>query len=474
MTVGTEKSRRSPTSPMPDRREVLLGASATGLSLFAGGRPAPAQSPAPDHTLRIAPVSFELAPGRTIRTFGYNGSVPGPVLRLREGRQVNVEIHNDTDVDDIVHWHGLIVPSVSDGAMEEGSPMIPRGGARTYTFTPRPTGTRWYHSHATAGTDLTRSMYSGMYGFLIVEPTNDPGRYDQEVLLAAHHWEGSWVSMQDIRKGPPPDNGLEVMYASASFNDRMLGYGEPIRVREGQRVLFRLLNASATEGVRLALPGHRFTVLALDGNPVPTQQTVDILVLGVAERADVIVEMNHPGVWILGEVDEAMRRRGLGVVVEYAGHGGEPQWSAPPRAGWDYTAFGRPGAMPSEPDERLQLVFQKVPGGRGGYNRWTINGKSWPHSNPLFTVQRGKTYRIAMTNNSGDTHPVHLHRHTFEVVKIGARPTAGLLKDTLNMTRFSTAEIQFVADDPGPTLFHCHQQDHQDEGFMGLITYAEA
>ncbi len=473
MTVRNETSRRPASSAMPDRRRVLLGAGAAGLSLFAGVRPAPAQSPAADHTLRIGPVSLELAPGKVIKTFGYNGSVPGPVLRLREGRQVSVEIHNDTDVDDIVHWHGLIVPSVADGAMEEGSPMIPRGDARTYTFTPRPTGTRWYHSHATAGTDLTRSMYSGMYGFLIVEPTNDPGRYDQEVLLAAHHWEGSWVSMQDIRKGPPPDNGLEVMYASASFNDRMLGHGEPIRVREGQRVLFRLLNASATEGVRLALPGHRFTVLALDGNPVPTQQTVDVLVLGVAERADVIVEMNHPGVWILGEIDETMRRKGLGVVIEYAGHGGEPQWSAPPRAGWDYTAFGRPGAT-SEPDERLRLVFQKVPGGRGGYNRWTINGKSWPHSNPLFTVQRGKTYRIAMTNDSGDTHPVHLHRHTFEVVKIGARPTAGLLKDTLNMTRFSTAEIQFVADDPGPTLFHCHQQDHQDEGFMGLITYAEA
>ena len=111
-----------------------------------------------------------------------------------------------------------------------------------------------------------------MYGFLIVEPANDPGRYDQEVLLAAHHWEGSWVSMQDIRTGPPPDNGLEVMYASASFNDKMLGHGEPVRVREGQSVLFRLLNASPTENITLALPGHRFTVIALDGNPVPSRQ----------------------------------------------------------------------------------------------------------------------------------------------------------------------------------------------------------
>ena len=222
----------------------------------------------PDYSLRIAPLRLELAPGKVIETFGYNGTVPGPVLRLREGRQVSIDIRNDTDVDDIIHWHGLYLPSEADGAMEEGSPMVERGGTQRYTFAAKPEGTRWYHSHDVAGKDLTRSLYSGMYGFLIVEPANDPGRYDQEVLLAAHHWEGSWVSMQDIRKGPPPDNGLEVMYASASFNDKMLGHGEPVRVREGERVLFRLLNASPTQNITLALPGHRFTVIALDGNPV--------------------------------------------------------------------------------------------------------------------------------------------------------------------------------------------------------------
>ena len=212
-------------------------------------------------------MRLEFAPGKIIETFGYNGSVPGPVLRLREGRQVSIDIRNDTDVDDIVHWHGLYVPSEADGAMEEGSPMVGRGGTQRYTFTAKPTGTRWYHSQY-GRDDLTRSLYSGMYGFLIIEPASDPGRYDQEVLLAAHHWQGSWVSMQDIRTGPPPDNGLEVMYASASFNDKMLGHSEPVRVREGQRVLFRLLNASPTENVTLALPGHRFSVIALDGNPV--------------------------------------------------------------------------------------------------------------------------------------------------------------------------------------------------------------
>jgi FtsP/CotA-like multicopper oxidase with cupredoxin domain len=415
-------------------------------------------------------MRLELAPGKAIETYAYNGMVPGPVLRLREGRQVSIDIRNDTDVDDIVHWHGLRVPADADGAMEEGSPMVERGVVRRYAFAASPAGTRWYHSHDSAGTDLRRSLYSGMYGFLIVEPASNPARYDQEVLLAAHHWQGSWVSMQDLSKGPPPDNGLEVLYAAASFNDRMLGHGDPIRVRGGQRVLFRLLNASATQNVTLGLAGHRLTVVALDGNPVPSPRAVDTLFLAPSERADVIVEMNRPGVWILGDIRDEVRKLGLGVVVEYADQRGEAQWVAPPTSAWDYTIFGADRPVPA-PDRSLDLVFEKVPGGRGGYNRWTINGKSWPSTNPLFTTERGKRYRLVMNNKSGDNHPVHLHRHSFEITKVGGKATAGVMKDTINMTRFSSVEIDFVADDPGPALLHCHHQDHQDEGFMGLVTY---
>ncbi len=250
----------------------------------------------------------------------------------------------------------------------------------------------------------------------------------------------------------------------------MLGHDEPVRVRQGERVLFRLLNASASMDVSLALPGHRFTVLALDGNPVPKPTAVDVIRLDVAERADVIVEMNNPGVWILGSTDDMDRNMGMGVVIEYENRNGEPQWTPPPNTNWDYVQFARITA-PTLPDETIPLTFEKIPGGRGGYNRWTINGKSWPDTNPLFTVKQGKRYRLVMHNNSGDRHPVHTHRHSFEVTKVGDTSISGLMKDTLSMTRFSTAEIDFIADDPGPTLFHCHHQDHMDEGFAGLITY---
>jgi FtsP/CotA-like multicopper oxidase with cupredoxin domain len=223
--------------------------------------------------------------------------LPGPSLRLREGKPVRINVINDSGYPNLIHSHGLYLPSEQDGSTEEGSPIIQPGQSLTYAFDPKPVGTRWYHSHAMAMTDLSKSTYSGELGFLVVEPAaGDPGRYDREVLLAAHHWEGAWVSMQDLRKRLPPDNSLEVMYHAATLGERMLGHGEPLRVRQGEHVLFRLLNASGNLGISLALPGHRLRVIALDGNPVPTQATVDVLKLDAAERADVVVEMDNPGV----------------------------------------------------------------------------------------------------------------------------------------------------------------------------------
>lgn len=216
------------------RRSVLVGTGAVGVAAVAAQASRAQPAPMIDHTVRIGQVSLEIAPGKIIKTTAYNGSVPGPALRLREGKPVAINVVNDSGYPNLIHWHGLFLPSLQDGAVEEGSPIIQPGQSLLYSFTPKPSGTRWYHSHAMAMTDLTRSTYSGEFGFLIVEPAaGDPGSYDQEIMLAAHHWEGSWVSMQDMKKGPPPDNGLEAMYGSATLGDRMLGHGEPIRVRQG-------------------------------------------------------------------------------------------------------------------------------------------------------------------------------------------------------------------------------------------------
>lgn len=452
------------------RRDLIAGAGAAGVALKLGDvSPASAQEPAADYQLSIGHVAVELSSDKIIDTFGYNGTVPGPILRLREGRAVTIAVTNTLQHPELVHWHGLMIPSEVDGSMEEGTPMIMPGQSASYTFTPKPAGTRWYHTHAMAGKDLSRGLYSGQYGFLYVEPDRDPGHYDQEVFIAMHHWEPSFVSIQDIRKGPPPDNGLEVAYQSASFNDKALGHGEPIRVRQNQKVLFRLLNASATDDVMVALPGHRFTVVALDGNPVPLQRSVDTLMLAPAERIDAVVEMNRPGIWIFGSTKDEEREKGMGVVVEYADATGAPQWQDPPMSKWDYLVFGGEEAAPA-PDGTFTLLLQKIPGGRGGFNRWTINGKSWPETDPLM-VEEGKRYRLSFYNDSGDMHPMHLHRHTFELTRFAGKLTSGILKDVVNVPGRRSVEIDFIAENPGLSLLHCHMQEHQDFGFMMLVKY---
>ena len=238
---------------------------------------------AADFSLRIAPMMLELAPQVVLSTIGYSNKVPGPLLRMREGQSVSVEVVNDTDVPEYVHWHGLFVPSEVDGVEEEGTPPVPPHGRRRYQFVANPAGSRWYHSHTEAMLDLHRGTYTGQFGFLMIDSANDPGRYDQEVFLALREWQYFLSTMDPDEDRPDPNdptpekpatpdprpNGLEVSAPLYSINDKMLGAGEPLRVRPGDRVLMHLLNASASQIHRIGLFGHRFQVIALDGNPCP-------------------------------------------------------------------------------------------------------------------------------------------------------------------------------------------------------------
>jgi FtsP/CotA-like multicopper oxidase with cupredoxin domain len=427
----------------------------------------------PDFTLRIAPAEIEIAPRRKIRTTAYNGAVPGPVLRMKEGQPVAIDVYNDSSIAEIVHWHGLFLPTDVDGSMEEGTPMLPPRVHRRYQFVPKPGGTRWYHSHIYAGRDLHRATYTGQFGFLLIEPKNNPAPYDQEVLLALHGWEPFLASMNGGVEGD--DSSLEVGYHSFTINSHALGAGEPVRVKPGQRVLFRILNANATSFHRLALPGHRFQVIALDGNPVPAPQPVSVLEMGPAERIDAVVEMNRPGVWILGDADDRTRQAGLGIVVEYAARAGEPQWAPAPNEPWDYTIFGRADAArnpPAEPYGHVPLVFRAKWAGNRWVDHWTINGLEYPKTGPVL-VETNRRYRLAFINQSDDTHPVHLHRHSFELVTVCGKPTAGIIKDVVAVPPRKQVEVDFVADNPGDTLLHCHMQLHMDFGFMTLVKYRD-
>jgi FtsP/CotA-like multicopper oxidase with cupredoxin domain len=357
----------------------------------------------------------------------------------------------------------LFVPSEVDGSEEEGTLMVPPGGVRAYTFVPRPAGTRWYHSHIHAGRDMNRATYTGQFGFLCVEPKEEPGKYDAEVFLALHGWDPHLSAQGD-------EGNLEATYSVYSINSHALGSGDPIRVKEGQRVLFRILNASATDQHRIALSGHKFKVISLDGNAVPVPREVDVIDMGPAERVDAVVTMNQPGVWILGEVNDQVRNSGLGIVVEYADRGGTPQSTAPASTPWDYTIFGHTETAPEPSWGVVPLVFRKKFAGNRWGDKWTINGKSFPKTDPI-RVRANEQYRLRFDNQSNEAHPVHLHRHTIELTTFAGKATSGVRKDVVEVPARKQVEVDFTADNPGPTLFHCHQQLHMDYGFMTMVQY---
>jgi FtsP/CotA-like multicopper oxidase with cupredoxin domain len=452
---------------------------------ISGAPPGVAQDPKADYTLRIAPVTVELDRSHIISTIGYNGVAPGPVLRMREGRPVTIEVINDTDTPELVHWHGMLIPPEVDGTEEEGSPVVPPRGRLRFQLTPGPAGSRWYHSHAMAMDDLHKGAYTGQFGFVYVDGAHDPGLYDKELFLTLRDWEPFFTGTMDdedddTHNGPAPEkpatlntdpNGLEVGSMTYSINDKALGSGDPIRVREGQRLLIHFLNASAIENRRIALAGHKMKVIALDGNPVPTPQMLDSIFIGAGERIDVEVEMNNPGIWVLGSTEKVIRGSGLGVLVEYAGQHRQPQWIDPPRATWDYTIFGTGNASPPVPEQTIELIFDKFPGGAGKFNLWLVNGKPYPHEHE-FVLRQGTRYRLVMRNRTDDAHPMHLHRHLWELVEVNGKKTAGVIKDTVVVPYYGRAIVDFTANQPGLSLFHCHIQQHMDYGFKALFRYA--
>ena len=263
---------------------------------------------------------------------------------MREGKPVTVDVVNDTDVPELVHWHGFFIPPEVDGVggrrHADGSRSWPPPlsvCAAALRARAGITPTRWRAS------TCTEALTPGNSASSIVEPAENPGRYDQEVFLALREWEPFLTSedMDEMEMGPlgpqpekpaVPDkrqNGLEVGYRIFSINDKSLGAGEPIRVRQGQRLLVHVLNASATGNRSIAFAGHLFNVVALDGNPVASPHPVEVLALGPGERVDAVVEMNRPGIWILGATKDDDRNDGMGILVEYANQHGDPQWVGP-------------------------------------------------------------------------------------------------------------------------------------------------
>ena len=245
-----------------------------------------------DYTLRIGTGLVELSPEHIASTTLYNGQFPGPLLRFKEGQRVVVDVHNDTDTPELVHWHGQMIPSDVDGAAEEGTPFVPAHGMRRISFVPKPSGFRFYHTHVVAGGDLNRGTYTGQAGPVYIEPKNNPGAYDREVFLVLKEFAPSFSRGGDMamdfarrrsRQGAATDRQGGRRAKRQGENQGLRGR---LRALRHQRPHARARRAHPREAGRTrAVPcaqcerdrnpqpraaGTLFRIVALDGNPVPT------------------------------------------------------------------------------------------------------------------------------------------------------------------------------------------------------------
>lgn len=445
----------------------LSGAAAIGpcLEPLADAAPRVAPQADPTHVLRIRRAAVELAPGHLVTTLTYDGRLPGPLLRSTVGQPMRVDVYNETDAAERVHWHG------QDNAPETATP-VPARSRRRLEFTPTRPGLFFYHSHVVAAANLDAGLYSGQVGGLLVEDTTGAGDWDREFVVVIKECEPF------IRR---TRRGCEIGYRSVTLNGRLLGHGACARINSGERVLLHVLNGSATEPRSLSLPGHSFVVMALDGNPAPSPVKVAALHLSPGERVSAIVEA-HAGA--CGETEWVMRdpgneywdysRFGSGAPREPGAGRADTGCADAGRADTSRADMGRADmrrADTDQPDARLEMVLTRHDAARSGFNSWSINGTSYSaiEPRPLFRLRGGLRHRLRIRNTSDEILPLHLQRHRLEIVRVAGIATAGILKDVVTVGPHQQLEVDFVADHRGPALFYCTRQLHRDFGLMALI-----
>jgi FtsP/CotA-like multicopper oxidase with cupredoxin domain len=495
-----------PQDVAPSRRQFLrwgtraaAGLSLTPALLASGGCGekavvAPAADPA-THVLRAR--RFRGAPdGREREIWGYDGLLPGPVIRAREGETLRVKVINELGVPTSVHWHGMHQRGTwqMDGVEGVSRPPIPAGSEFLYEFRAEPAGTHWYHAHVGV------QYGEGLFGPLIVEERRPAATYDREEVLLINDWflEPGEVLLDRLVKGAGMKAGMkpghpaggpdgparrrrggmkdvgDVPLQSVLFNGKGRAPGDTrsplaaLEVKKGETVRLRLINGSSTYAFRFRIDGHPLTVIAADGMPV-RPVTVDDLLLGVGERYDVLLEADQDGAfWIRAASPDG--GGGLAVLHYSGSQRSEPE---PSPARWGPRSLApeqlRSPAPVNLPEDGVREVPLVLGGSMTPY-RWGINGQFYPKADPI-VLKKDQLVRFVFRNPTGMDHPFHLHGHSFDVL---GRPGAlnrkdPPVKDTVNVPAKGELVIQWKADNPGRWFFHCHIEWHMATGMARVI-----
>ncbi len=467
------------------RKFLKAGAAVAGIHAVS---PVVSWANSPD-SLKLKAEVFKqriLASGPETEVWGFNGSVPGPLLRFRRGERVRIGVTNGLhEQGTTVHWHGLRVPNAMDGVPHVTQPPIAPGARFTYEYTVQDSGTFWYHPHQHSFEQVAR----GLYGPLIVEEER-PIEVDREAIWGLSDFKVGSDNQQDNDFGHVRDMANMGRLGNViALNGIATDADTLFSVRSGERIRLRLLNMASARIMRLRIHGHRPVVIAYDGQAVePHEEPGGELALGPGMRIDLVLDcMGKPG-QRFAVVDLAHKNRQL-LTLAYSDE--SPLRQKP---------LGAPVSLPSnnlpEPDlgraGRHQILFQGGMSGRPVIGlvdgkpvkiqelmekhglAWTMNFTARHESAlthvPFLRLAQGEHCLLSMINETGFEHPMHFHGHMFRVVAIeGIAPKYPQWRDTVLVGPRETVDIAFVADNPGEWMFHCHILEHAAGGMMGTI-----
>ncbi|MGD8644813.1 MAG: multicopper oxidase family protein [Chromatiales bacterium] len=417
--------------------------------------------------------------------WSYNGSTPGPVLRVRRGQPVRIVVQNRLEQPTTVHWHGIRLPNAMDGVPHLTQPPIAPGGSFVYEFAPPDAGTFWYHPHVRSYEQVDR----GLHGALIVED-DEPIAVDRELIWVLDDWRLTGEAEISEDFGSLHDRSHAGRLGNTvTINGRVPN--TPLAVRSGERLRLRLINASNARSFGLSFEGLEPWIIAIDGQPVEPHRAADArVVLSAATRLDLVLDLTGAPGTTTRVVDSYYPRQAY-LLTELAYTAQPPLRERPPET----PIALRPNPI-AEPDlasaQRHEIVF--AGGARGGMQGammngqwtdirsmaregvvWSVNGVAATGMvmEPMFTLRRGRSYVLAMRNDTAFEHPIHLHGHHFRVLSRNGEPVPYRpWQDTVLMAPGDEVEVALVAENPGDWLFHCHILEHHASGMTGVIRVA--
>lgn len=438
-------------------------ACALALALVASGS---LRAQVVEVNLTAAPGTTQVAPGVSVNAWLYNGSMPGPTLRVTEGQTLRVRFQNNLPDSTAIHWHGQPIQLGMDGVPDISRPAIAAGQEFIYDLSNLIPGTYWFHPH---GHEMQLDV--GLASVLIVDPANpgtDPA-FDVEQTIVLDDWT----------------NPLGGAFSGHLLNGRSSAGQNPVSVQLGQRLRLRVVNVAATTNYVFALDGHAMTVTHADGNRVQPV-VVQAIPIGIGERWDVLVDCNNPGTWSLAA--STIENRNATVVrgvVQYAGQTGPmPAATFVPTnlASGSLLNYSQLASyFPVQPitptPHRTFTASLGMSMGPSGMIH-TINGQTWPNVTP-FQVATGEQVQMSIVNNGmmmmPEYHPMHVHGHFFRLMGTAGGTANPPKKDTVlirpNGQPGSSATVQISMDNPGRWLLHCHNMEHMATGMMTAIEY---